>query len=117
MNSHPQAAFLRAVADHLEHHQLPGCLPHWHASGPVWLQLLDRNANRALVEWAASLNADTVTVKVFSRPDEMHVHIDGTIGGRTVDAWGVACVHADIPENGIVPVADLVCAHMADVAS
>lgn len=86
MTGHPQAEFLRALADHLDTHQLPAVIVHWHGWDPIALQLLDADATKAIVAWARSLNVDEAEAREIG-PD-WHVAVSGRIGDHNVRTWG-----------------------------
>jgi hypothetical protein len=83
-----EAAFLRALADHLDTHQLPDVLIHWRiwAKMSVELQLTGSDDTIPdLIAWAASL--DTTEVKLRNIEDRLYLHVYGRIGERDVEVW------------------------------
>lgn len=82
-----QAAFLRALADHLDRH--PHLAPVWiYDSGVKWrLQLEYGTTPRNLADWAESLGATELVVTRIASTGATHLHAHGYIGGHTVDMW------------------------------
>ena len=92
VSRHPEAVFLRALADHLDAHEVPGVVVHWRSDDTdpdhgVDLQLLWGDARADLAAWARSLNAPQVTVKhVIS--GRVYLGFDADISGWPVEVWG-----------------------------
>jgi hypothetical protein len=84
-----EAAFLRALADHLDTHQLPDVIIHWRvwADMSVDLQLSSSDDTIPdLIAWAASLG--TTEVKLRNIEGRLYLHVYGRIGERDVEVWG-----------------------------
>jgi hypothetical protein len=91
-NIHPQAHFLRGLADHIERHpHLGGVVVHWTiwSDACVDLQIID-NGPAPVAEWARSLNSTHLAVRTDKPRNWLHLHADGELGGRPVRVWAAA---------------------------
>jgi hypothetical protein len=85
-----QAAFLRALADHLDNH--PDLAPvnltnSWDPNPSLQIALHGRPITEADVNaWAASVGAQLIRVKLVAS-GEGYLHATGVIGGTEVDVW------------------------------
>lgn len=80
-----QAAFLRALADHIEHHDLPPVNIHSDFLGGYHLQLLT-DTHPGLTQWARSLNI--VRLTVHAHPQQTTVEFSSQLAGHPLRVWG-----------------------------
>lgn len=101
-----QAAFLRALADHLDAHPVSDVIVHWHGHSPLDLQLTGGEPTiPRLIAWAASLGATEARLQDLQ--GRIYIFVAGRIGEHDVEVWDATDPRPGLVGRDSITVAEL----------